>query len=132
MRVRQSLRPEAYGSPPPGGLDTERRRDPVLRTVVDRCDRALALEGFRLEGRGNAEDKSWVRFRRAEDPAAGDDGALVLVVAHGRRERALLVNAYSVEDELSPPTPRARLMQHYRDASELPFCVRRIVHTART
>ncbi|HEY7060996.1 MAG TPA: hypothetical protein VII06_05925 [Chloroflexota bacterium] len=50
----------------------ERRRDLVLRTLVDEVQPVLAAQAFRLADRGIEGDCRWVEFAR--EPAAGAAG----------------------------------------------------------
>src|SRR5262245_1728378 len=83
-----------------GATTVERRSDPLLRDVVNRCQPHLEASGFRLAGRGSADDRSWVEFRRPEHDPAGEDGSLVLMMGHERRKQALMVDAYFVDPAL--------------------------------
>ena len=115
---------------PQGG--TDRRSDLLLRDVVHRCQPDLERRGFRLDGRGSSGDQSWVRFRCPSRDARGHDGSLVLLVAHGRRDHALLVDAYFVDALLDTQTPQRRLLQRYEQEAELPRVVREVVDTVRS
>lgn len=127
MQPRHAPSRKAHDREPPRGSEIERRRDPVLRAIVERCQRELAPRGFQLEERGNAYDKGWVRFRGPGQGARGERGSLLLLLAHGRRERAMLVNTYFVDAASQLPTLHSRFTRHYKDPSELPFLARRVV-----
>jgi hypothetical protein len=107
----------------------DRRKDFLLRDVVRGCQSGLEEHGFRLEGRGTAGERSWVRFQRPAQDPNGQDGTLVVLVAHGRGEQALLVDAYFVDTDLSIHSPRRKLLHRYTSDAEMPRVVREVVDT---
>ncbi|HZS02046.1 MAG TPA: hypothetical protein VFE37_25235 [Chloroflexota bacterium] len=113
----------------PGGMReaSERRSDVLLRSVVQYCRVGLEPQGFALDGRGGSEGRGWVRFSRPGCDARGHGGTLVLLVAHGQPERALLFDAYFVDGALDVHTPHARLLQWYDGDADLPRLVRQAV-----
>jgi hypothetical protein len=106
---------------------SDRRSDPLLRSVVQCCRTGLEEHGFTLDGRGGAEGRGWVRFCRPGRDARGHGGTLVLLVAHGRTEQALLFDAYFVDRALDVQTPHAKLVQWYDGDAELPHLVHQAV-----
>jgi hypothetical protein len=106
---------------------SDRRSDPLLRSVVQYCSKGLESHGFALDGRGGSDGRGWVRFCRPGRDARGHGGTLVLLVAHGRPERALLFDAYFVDRALDVHTPHAKLLQWYDGDAELPNLVRQAV-----
>ncbi|HEY7068269.1 MAG TPA: hypothetical protein VII06_42865 [Chloroflexota bacterium] len=106
---------------------SDRRSDELLRSVVQYCRAGLEPNGFALEGRGSSNQRAWVRFCRAGRDARGHRGTLVLLVAHGRPEQALLFDAYFVDKALEVQTPHARLVQWYDGDAELPGLIRQAV-----
>jgi diguanylate cyclase (GGDEF)-like protein len=113
-----------------GATTVERRSDPLLRDVVNRCQPHLEASGFRLAGRGSADDRSWVEFHRPERDPAGEDGSLVLMMGHERRKQALMVDAYFVDPALDH-TPRHKLLCRYQ-GEELPSAVHHLVDKVRS
>jgi len=113
-----------------GATTVERRSDPLLRDVVNRCQPHLEASGFRLAGRGSAENRSWVEFHRPERDPAGEDGSLVLMMGHERRKQALMVDAYFVDPALDH-TPRHKLLCRYQ-GEELPSAVHELVDKVRS
>src|SRR5215207_8025374 len=97
---------------------SDRRSDPLLRSVVQYCSRGLERHGFALDGRGGSEGRGWVRFSRPGRDARGHGGTLVLLVAHGLPEQALLFDAYFVDRALDVHTPHAKLLQWYDGDAE--------------
>jgi hypothetical protein len=75
-------------------IPDDRRRDPLLRDIVCRCQTVLEPRGFRLDDRGH-------------------DGTLVLLLAHDRREHALLAESRFADDSLAIDTPRGKRVQYY-------------------
>ena len=106
---------------------SDRRSDLLLRSVVQCCRVGLEKYGFSLEGRGGSEGRGWVRFARPGRDARGHNGTLVLLVAHGRPEQALLFDAYFVDRTLDVHTPHAKLLQRYDGDAELPSLVHQAV-----
>jgi hypothetical protein len=106
---------------------SDRRSDPLLRSVVQYCCAGLQRHGFALDGRGGSDERCWVRFCRPGRDAGGHRGTLVLLVAHGRPEQALLFDAYFVDRALDVQTPHAKLLQWYDGDAELPTLVRQAV-----
>jgi hypothetical protein len=111
----------------PGWWASDRRNDALLRSIVQYCRAGLEERGFQLEGRGGSDERCWVRFCRPGRDAGGHGGKLVLLVAHGRPEHALLFDAYFVDATLDVHTPRAKLLHWYDGDSELPSLVREAV-----
>jgi hypothetical protein len=107
----------------------DRRKDLLLRDVVRGCQSGLEAHGFRLEGRGSAGERNWVRFQCPVRDSNGQDGTLVFLVAHGRGEQALLVDAYFVDTDLSIHSPRRKLLHRYTQDAEVPRLVREVVDT---
>jgi hypothetical protein len=107
----------------------DRRKDYLLRDVVRGCQNGLEAHGFRLEGRGSSGEQSWVRFQRPVQDPNGQDGTLVFLVAHGRGEQALLVDAYFVDTDLAIHSPRRKLLHRYSQDAEVPRIVREVVDT---
>ena len=103
---------------------SNRRRDELLRSVVQYCRADLGQHGFALDGRGGSEGRPRVRFCRPGRDAGGHHGTLVLLVAHGQPERALLFDAYFVDRALDVHTPHAKLLQWYDGDAELPSLIR--------
>ena len=110
----------------------DRRNDQLLRDIVHRCQRDLERHGFRLEGRGKSDEHSWVKFRRPVREPGGHHGTLVLLMAHGARERALLVDSYFVDTTLDIHTPHRKLLHRYAEEAELPHVIREVVDTLRS
>jgi hypothetical protein len=107
----------------------ERRHDELLRHVVDQCLGVLEQQGFEVERRGNSGEHSWVQLRCPARDGHGQDGALMLLVAHGRREHTVMVDAYFVDAALGIHTPRRKLLHRYAPETELPGVVREVVTT---
>ena len=113
------------------GAERDRRRDPLLRNLVRQCLGSLGRRGFRLAQRGSSADHSWVQLRcPARDPT-GLDGTLMVLVAHGQRERMVMVDAYFVDTALGIQTPRHKLLHRYAPESELPGVVREVAHAVK-
>jgi hypothetical protein len=94
-------------------IPDDRRRDPLLRDIVCRCQTVLEPRGFRLDGRGSADAMSWVRFGRHTHDDRGHDGTLVLLLAHDRREHALLAESRFADDSLAIDTAPGKRVQYY-------------------
>jgi hypothetical protein len=94
-------------------IPDDRRRDPLLRDIVCRCQTVLEPRGFRLDGRGSADAMSWVRFGRHTHDDSGEDGTLVLLLAHDRRAHALLAESRFADHALAIDTPRGKRVQYY-------------------
>ncbi len=109
------------------GREPERRTDLLLRDVVQQCLGMLEQHGFHLERRGTSSEHSWVQLRCPTRDGHGHAGALMLLLAHGRRERTLVVDAYFVDAALGIHTPRRKLLHRYAPESELPGVVREVV-----
>jgi hypothetical protein len=107
--------------------EPERRSDPLLRDVVQECLRLLEQHGFRLDRRGNSAEHSWVQLRCAARDGQGHEGTLMVLVAHGRRERTIMVDAYFVDAALGIQTPHLKLLHRYAPESEMPRVVREVV-----
>jgi hypothetical protein len=106
----------------------DRRRDPLLRKLVQQCLGSLGQRGFRLARRGGSAEHRWVQLRcPARDPS-GLDGTLMVLVAHGQREHTVMVDAYFVDATLGIQTPRHKLLHRYAPESELPGVVREVAH----
>jgi hypothetical protein len=120
----------ALSSDLPGSTtESDRRRDLVLRNLVERCQSGLRPSGFRLHGRGSGGDSSWVRFHRPVRDGHGRDGTLVLLMAHGRGDCAFVVAQYFEDATLAVQTPVRRLIHHYDRDSDLPSLVQEVVDT---
>ena len=94
----------------------DRRRDLLLRDIVNRCQPSLEQRGFHLDGRGCTGPLCWVRFgchARDDDEHAG---TLVLLVAHDQAERALQVQ-----------TPRRKRIQRYEAPVQKPLVAQETV-----
>src|SRR5262249_57990029 len=113
-----------------GAPTVEGRTDPRMREVVNRSQQRLEASGFRVAGRGSADDRSWVEFPRPERDPAGEDGSLVLMMGHERRKQALMVDAYFVDPALDH-TPRHKLLCRYQ-GEELPNAVHELVDKVRS
>jgi len=109
----------------------DRRRDGLLRGVVDRFRPELEGCEFELAGRGNSTDHSWVQFRRETRDPTGRDGTLVLTMAHGPTERALLVDSYFVDSLLSIETPTRKFLHRYGAESDLAGLLRELMSSIR-
>ena len=107
----------------------ERRSDLLLRSIVHCCRVDLEPCGFQLDGRGSSGERSWVRFSRPAHDERGHSGTLTVLVAHGRREQALMADAYFVDKALDVHTPHARLLRGHDSDAELPGLIRRMVTT---
>ena len=106
--------------------DRDRRRDPLLRQLVQQCMGSLGKRGFRLAQRGGSDEHRWVQLRcPARDPT-GLDGDLMVLVAHGQREHTVMVDAYFVDATLGVHTPWHKLLHRYAPESELPGVVREV------
>jgi hypothetical protein len=105
----------------------ERRKDGLLRNVVEQFRPELERCGFHLVRRGSSIDHSWVQFRRPARDPSGQDGTLVITMAHGQQERALLVDSYFVDSVLRIETPTRKLLHRYQEESELPGVVDELV-----
>ncbi|HLH23277.1 MAG TPA: hypothetical protein VK066_12195 [Chloroflexota bacterium] len=117
---------------PPGARGpADRRSDELLRSVVQYCRVGLEEQGFALDRRGGTDGRGWVRFSRPDRDARGHGGTLVLLVAHGRPEQALLFDTYFVDRALDLHTPHAKLLQWYDGDAELPSLVRQVVDRVR-
>lgn len=103
----------------------DRRRDPLMRDLVQQLDQSLS--GFQLDERGSSGEHSWVRFQRPARDSQGYDGALVVLVAHGRRERAVMVDVYFVDAVLDLHTPHRKLLHRYSPDVGQPHIVRDVV-----
>ena len=97
----------------------DRRHDRSLRAIVSRCQPSLEQRGFRIDGRGCAGPLCWVRIGRDTHAAAGHAGTLVLLVAHGRQERAVVVELRFADGVLEIQTPRRKRVQRY-EALQMP------------
>jgi hypothetical protein len=109
------------------GTAMERRNDLLLRDVVHGCQRDLEQRGFRLSRRGSSGERNWVQFSRPVHDSNGHPGMMVVLMAHGRHERALLVDAYFVDTTLDVQTPRRKLLHRYAEEAELRRVVREVV-----
>ncbi|HZS02042.1 MAG TPA: hypothetical protein VFE37_25215 [Chloroflexota bacterium] len=98
----------------------DRRRDLLLREIVNRCQPSLEQRGFQLDGRGNAGPRCWVRFGRDTQDGAGHPGTLVLLVAHDREERAVLVESRFADRALQVQTPRRKRIHRYEAPRQMP------------
>jgi hypothetical protein len=108
--------------------ERDRRRDPLLRKLVQQCMGSLGKRGFQLARRGSSAEHSWVQLRcPARDPS-GLDGTLMVLVAHGQREHTVMVDAYFVDSLLGVQTPRHKLLHRYAPESELPGVVGEVAH----
>jgi hypothetical protein len=125
MQAMAALSSDLAGST----TESDRRQDPVLRHLVERCQRGLRPAGFRLDGRGTAGDSSWVRFQRPLRDHQGRDGTLVLLMAHGRGDRAFVVAQYFEDATLAVQTPLRRLIHRYDRESDLPGLLQEVVDT---
>jgi hypothetical protein len=108
--------------------DQDRRRDPLLRQLVQQCMGSLGQRGFRLAQRGGSDDHRWVRLRRPARDPSGVDSDLMVLVAHGQRERTVMVDAYFVDTALGAQAPWHKLLHRYAPESELPGVVREVAH----
>lgn len=108
--------------------DRDRRRDPLLRNLVQQCMGSLGRRGFRLARRGSSADHSWVQLRCPARDLTGLDGTLMVLVAHGQRERTVMVDAYFVDAALGVQTPRHKLLHRYAPESELPGVISEVAH----
>ncbi|HZS02416.1 MAG TPA: hypothetical protein VFE37_27120 [Chloroflexota bacterium] len=109
-----------------GTVDQERRRDPLLRTIVQLCVKSLGKRGFHLARRGSSADHSWVQLGCPARDSSGHEGTLMVLVAHGRQERTVMVDAYFVDAALGVQTPRHKVLHRYAPESELPRVVREV------
>src|SRR4051794_5259685 len=89
---------------------TERRDDSVPRDLVARCEQVLAPYGFTVDGRGEFAHCRWLRFHA---PAASTSEYVVLV-AHDRHERALVVDVGLSERHPAVHTPLGKWVQRYQ------------------
>ncbi len=104
----------------------ERRRDPLLRDLVSQCLGSLRKRGFSLTRRGSSAEHSWVQFRAPARDPSGLDGTMMVLVAHGQRERTVMVDAYFVDAALGIHVPRHKVLHRYAPESELPGVVREV------
>ncbi|HLH22882.1 MAG TPA: hypothetical protein VK066_10180 [Chloroflexota bacterium] len=104
----------------------DRRRDPLLRHLVQQCLGSFGQRGFHLALRGSSAEHSWVQLRGPARDPSGQDGTLMVLVAHGQRERTVMVDAYFVDSALGLQTPRHKLLHRYAPESELPRVVREV------
>ena len=109
------------------GASGDRRNDPLLRNLVQQCLCSLKGRGFGLAERGGSADHSWVQLRCAARDPSGQDGNLMMLVAHGRRERTVMVDAYFEDAALGIQTPCHKLLHRYAPESELPHVIREVV-----
>jgi hypothetical protein len=109
----------------------DRRKDGLLRGVVEHFRPELERCGFQLARRGNSTDHSWVQFRRETSDPTGRDGTQVVTMAHGVHERALLVDSYFVDSALSIETPTRKVVHRYGADSDLAGLVREVMGTIR-
>jgi hypothetical protein len=109
----------------------DRRRDGLLRGVVERFQPELERSGFELARRGNSTDHSWVQFRRETRDPTGHDGMLVLTMTHGLTDRALLVDSYFVDSVLNIETPARKFLHRYESESDLAGLVRELMSSIR-
>lgn len=105
----------------------ERRRDPLLRDLIDRCQPGLQRVGFHLQRRGSNGDLSWVRFGRPGQDGHGLDGTLMLLLAHHRGEHAMIAEWLFTESLLDIQTPRFKQIQRYADETTVPQLVDQMV-----
>ncbi len=108
-------------------IPTDRRHDLLLRDLVHVSQRELEHSGFHLDARGSTAHQNWVRFRRPTRDLHGHDGALVLLIAHGTQEQALLVDAYFVDNTLHIHTPYQKLIRRYGGEADTGRVVRELV-----
>ncbi len=113
--------------PSSGRPRPDRRSDLLLRSIVQCCRPDFERQGFRLDGRGSSDERTWVSFKRPGRDAGGHKGTLVVLVAHGRPEQTLLFDAYFVDTALDLHTPHTKLLQRYDGDAELPGVVRQAV-----
>ena len=99
-------------------ISADRRRDLLLRDIVCRCQTVLEPRGFELDGRGSADAMSWVRFGCHMHDDRGDDGILVILLAHDRREHAILAESRFADRLLAIDTPRRKRVQRYADPAD--------------
>ena len=109
----------------------DRRRDGLLREVVERFRPELEHSGFELARRGNSTDHSWVQFRRESRDTTGHAGTLMLTMTHGLTDRALLVDSYFVDNVLSIETPARKFLHRYEAESDLAGLVRELMDSIR-
>jgi hypothetical protein len=88
----------------------ERRDDGVLRELVARCEQVLTPYGFTIDGRGEFAHCRWLRFHA---PAAPQSEYVVLV-AHDRNERALVVDVGISEKHPAVHTPLRKWVHRYQ------------------
>ena len=105
----------------------DRRHDLLLRALVHVSQCELEHSGFHLDARGSTGHQNWVRFRRPTHDVHGHDGSLVLLMAHGAQEQALLVDAYFVDGTLHIHTPYQKLLQRYGGEADTGRVVRELV-----
>jgi hypothetical protein len=105
----------------------DRRRDSLLRDIIGRCQPKLEERGFRLDSRGSTGDLSWVRFGCQSHDGHGANGMLLLLVAHDRREQALVVESRFAEHALEIHTPRRKRIQRYAHLADRDALCREMV-----
>jgi hypothetical protein len=110
-----------------GGTSQERRRDLLLREVVDRCQPDLEQLGFCLDDRGSTEDCGWVRFNRCTRDVHSRQGTLVLLVAHARRDCVWLVDTRFIDTALEIQTPGRKRVHRYDPGATTPQLTREVV-----
>jgi hypothetical protein len=105
----------------------ERRRDLLLREIVNRCQPSLEQRGFQLDGRGCTGPLCWVRFGCHTRDDSGHAGTLVLLVAHDQTERAVLVESRFADRALQIQTPRRKRIQRYEAPVQMPLVAQETV-----
>ncbi len=110
----------------------DRRRDALLRNLVQQCLGSLRERGFALAQRGDSANHSWVQLQGPARDPNGYDGMLVMLIAHGRRERTVMVDAYFEDATLQTQTPQHKVLHRYAPESELPRIVREVVDQVST
>ena len=94
-------------------IEPDQRNDPLLRSLVSQCEPILATHGYQLDKRQHSAEQGWVRFSRPARDPNGRLGTLTVLVAHGRSEAALLIDAYFEDAALGVQTPRRKLVHRY-------------------
>ena len=91
----------------------EHRQDEVMRDLVASCQQVLEPYGFLVDGRGQFDHCHWVSFQAPRQGTPNHNAAYVVLVAHDRRQHALLVDVGSRDALLTVHTPLRKWMRRY-------------------
>jgi hypothetical protein len=73
---------------------SERRRDPMLRQIVNTCNPLLAAHGFELTHRGQALSATFIGFRRPAEADVPPEKRTAVVLGHDPSRRVLLAHCH--------------------------------------